>query len=220
MDKVYIYIIGLFFFAFSCGSNKIVADSNITPSDYPYINSFHQAIRLKIAGRNLESIKKLEYCLTIRNDDSAVYYLLSQLEFSLGNIDKSIDYIIKASEIDPDNEWYIEELAFMYYEIEEFEKSAEKFDDLVKLKPRNIELQYTYVEVLLKIVEYNKAIEDGAIIIDIRNHYESEVGRFKNAITPDVDRSEDLLPEVKKMLQKNKDDKILMSNLSQQLTIF
>ena len=62
----------------------------------------------------------------------------------------------------------------------------------------------------LNYKEYNKAIEDGAIIIDIRNHYESEVGRFKNAITPDVDRSEDLLPEVKKMLQKNKDDKILM----------
>ncbi len=169
MDKVYIYIIGLFFFAFSCGSNKIVADSNITSSDYPYINVFHQAIRLKIAGRNLESIKKLEYCLSIRNDDSAVYYLLSQLEFSSGNIDKSIDYIIKASEIDPDNEWYIEELAFMYYEIEEFEKSAEKFDDLVKLKPRNIELQYTYVEVLLKIVEYNKAI-------DVLNRVEDQVG--------------------------------------------
>ena len=100
MDKVYIYIIGLFLFTFSCGSNKIVTDSNITSSDYPYISAFHQAIRLKIAGRNLESIKKLEYCLSLRKDDAAVYYLLSQLEFSYGNIDKSADYIIKASEID------------------------------------------------------------------------------------------------------------------------
>jgi len=176
MDKVYIYIIGLFLFTFSCGSNKIVTDSNITSSDYPYINAFHEAIRLKIAGRNLESIKKLEYCLSIRKDDAAVYYLLSQLEYTTegkwkgrGNIDKSVDYIIKASDIDPDNQWYIEELAFIYYEIEEFEKSAEKFDDLVKLRPRNIELQYTYAEVLLKIGEYNKAI-------DVLNRVEDQVG--------------------------------------------
>ena len=62
----------------------------------------------------------------------------------------------------------------------------------------------------LNYKEYNKAIEEGAIIIDIRNHYESEVGKFKNAITPDIDKSEDLLPEIKKILQHNKDDKILM----------
>jgi len=62
----------------------------------------------------------------------------------------------------------------------------------------------------LNYKEYNKAIDSGAIIVDMRNHYESEVGRFENAIIPDVDKSEDLLPKVKKMLSKNKNDKILM----------
>ncbi len=62
----------------------------------------------------------------------------------------------------------------------------------------------------LNYKEYNKAIDNGAIIVDMRNHYESEVGRFENAIIPDVDKSEDLLPKVKKMLSKNKNDKILM----------
>jgi len=62
----------------------------------------------------------------------------------------------------------------------------------------------------LNYKEYNKAIDNGAIIVDIRNRYESEIGKFEGAITPDIDRSEDLLPEIKKILNNNKEEKILM----------
>ena len=47
--------------------------------------------------------------------------------------------------------------------------------------------------------EFNKAIDAGAIIVDMRNYYEGEIGKFENAITPDVERSQDLIPEVKKL---------------------
>ena len=57
---------------------------------------------------------------------------------------------------------------------------------------------------------YNQAIDDGATIIDMRNYYEGEVGKFKGAITPDVDTSMELLPEVKNILQGQEDDKILL----------
>ena len=62
----------------------------------------------------------------------------------------------------------------------------------------------------LNYKDFNKAIDDGAIVIDVRNYYEGEVGKFENAIIPDVSRSKELLPEIKKLLQKNKKDKILM----------
>ena len=59
--------------------------------------------------------------------------------------------------------------------------------------------------------EFNRAIEDSnCTVIDIRNHYESEVGHFTDAILPDVDRSQDLLPEVKKILEGKEDEKILL----------
>ena len=58
--------------------------------------------------------------------------------------------------------------------------------------------------------EFNKSIDEGAIVLDMRNYYESEIGRFENAIIPDVERSEELLPEVKKILKDNKNDKILL----------
>ena len=58
--------------------------------------------------------------------------------------------------------------------------------------------------------EFNKLIDQGAIVLDMRNYYESEIGKFENAIIPDVVRSDELLPEVKKILKDNKDDKILL----------
>ena len=58
--------------------------------------------------------------------------------------------------------------------------------------------------------EFNKSIDDGAIVLDMRNYYEGEIGKFENAIIPDVERSKELLPEVKKLLDKHKNDKILL----------
>jgi UPF0176 protein len=48
------------------------------------------------------------------------------------------------------------------------------------------------------------------IIVDMRNHYESEVGHFKNAICPDVDTFRDALPAVEKILDDKKDKNIIM----------
>ena len=62
----------------------------------------------------------------------------------------------------------------------------------------------------LNYKEFNNAIDNGALIVDMRNFYESEIGKFENAIIPDVDSSKELLPTVKRILSKNKEDKILM----------
>jgi len=44
----------------------------------------------------------------------------------------------------------------------------------------------------------------------MRNHYESEIGHFENAICPDVDTFREELPMVAEMLKDKKDNKILM----------
>ena len=49
-----------------------------------------------------------------------------------------------------------------------------------------------------------------SVVIDMRNHYESEVGKFDNAICPDVDTSRELLSETKKILEKHKEDNIML----------
>ena len=58
--------------------------------------------------------------------------------------------------------------------------------------------------------EWNKAMENGAIVVDMRNHYESEIGKFKGAICPDVETFNEELPVVKNLLKGKEDKKILL----------
>ena len=57
---------------------------------------------------------------------------------------------------------------------------------------------------------WNKALEKGATVVDMRNHYESEIGNFKGAICPDVETFKEELPKVKKMLEGKEGKKILL----------
>ena len=63
----------------------------------------------------------------------------------------------------------------------------------------------------LNAKQFNEMIDSSnSIVIDMRNHYESEVGKFDTAICPDVDTSKELLPETKKILEDHKDDNIML----------
>lgn len=62
----------------------------------------------------------------------------------------------------------------------------------------------------LNAEEWNKAIEDGAIVVDMRNGYESAIGHFEKAITPEVDTFREEVPEVLESLKDKKEEKILL----------
>lgn len=58
---------------------------------------------------------------------------------------------------------------------------------------------------------FNRLTEqENTIIVDMRNHYESEVGYFQNAIRPDVETFREALPLVEEMLEDKKDNPIIM----------
>ncbi|MBT6160074.1 rhodanese-related sulfurtransferase [Flavobacteriaceae bacterium] len=60
-------------------------------------------------------------------------------------------------------------------------------------------------------LEFNQLLEDeNTICVDMRNHYESEIGHFVNAITPDVDTFRDSLPIIENDLSQHKEDKKLL----------
>lgn len=116
-------------------------------------------MQYKVQGRSQEAILELEKCLSLRQDDDAVYYALSKLELDQGNLEASANYIRKANEIDPNNTWYVEELAYMYFENQQFEKASEQFKKLVAKEPRNIDWQYAYSEALLRSGKDKEALE-------------------------------------------------------------
>lgn len=64
----------------------------------------------------------------------------------------------------------------------------------------------------LSAAEFNELTsKPDTILIDFRNHYESEVGHFQGAITPDVDTFRESLPLIEeKFLKGNEDKNIVM----------
>ena len=59
--------------------------------------------------------------------------------------------------------------------------------------------------------KFNELIEDpNTVLVDMRNHYESEVGHFINAITPDVDTFRESLPIIAEDLKEAKINKKLV----------
>ncbi len=60
-------------------------------------------------------------------------------------------------------------------------------------------------------VKFNELIENpDTVLVDMRNHYESEIGHFKGAITPDVDTFRDSLDVIEEDLKEHKEDKNLV----------
>jgi UPF0176 protein len=58
---------------------------------------------------------------------------------------------------------------------------------------------------------FNRLADDpNTVIVDMRNHYESEVGRFKNAICPDADTFRDELKVAEDLLKDQKEKNLLM----------
>jgi UPF0176 protein len=72
-------------------------------------------------------------------------------------------------------------------------------------------LDVTNIGIHLKAAAFNKMLEDpNTIVVDMRNHYESEIGHFINAITPDVDTFRESLPIIEEQLAVHKEDKNLL----------
>lgn len=63
----------------------------------------------------------------------------------------------------------------------------------------------------LNAERFNQMLEDSdSLCVDIRNHYESEIGHFQSAIRPDVDTFRDSLPMIEKELSPYKSDKKIL----------
>ena len=97
------------------------------------------------------------------------------------------------------------------------EKSFSFFKLIIKIKKRIVadgltefDFDSSNVGNHLNADQWNDAIDKGAVIVDMRNHYESEIGHFKNAILPQSETFKEELPMVKQLLSNNKNDKILL----------
>ncbi|MEI7525845.1 MAG: rhodanese-related sulfurtransferase [Mariniphaga sp.] len=69
----------------------------------------------------------------------------------------------------------------------------------------------TNVGVHLNASEFHELVGTGEhIVVDVRNHYESEIGHFKGAICPEADTFREELCMITELLKDKKDSKLLL----------
>jgi len=163
---------------FSCGTKKKSGSKEVQTQEKPqanrspssaeliYKNNFYEALRLRTVGDLEESQKVLEWCLKQRPEDDAVLFLLATYAENNRRLNKAHEFIKKASEIDPNNIWYVELLARMQISIDDFQGAEQSFKRLVAHDRYNREWLYYYSETLIFNSKYAEAIDAISQLID------------------------------------------------------
>ncbi len=82
-------------------------------------------------------------------------------------------------------------------------------DEIVAYKLPQDSYDMNKIGLHLKPIDFNRSIkEKDSIVVDMRNYYECEVGRFKDAVIPDAHFSKELLPKVAEILKGKEDKKV------------
>ncbi len=97
-------------------------------------------------------------------------------------------------------------------------KSSSFYKLTIKVRPKIVadglddsSFDVTNTGEYLTAKEMNEYVDDpDAVIVDMRNAYESEIGHFERAITPDVDTFREELAVTPDLLKENKDKKIAL----------
>ncbi len=131
----------------------------------------------------------------------------AQISVPEHNIDKFITYLDKTKYFaDMPMKWAVEDdpMSFLKLKLKVRKKIvADGLDDNA--------FDVTNVGSHLSAEEFNQALQDkDTIVVDMRNHYESEVGHFENAICPDVDTFREEIDYVVNHLKDKKDKKVLL----------
>lgn len=147
----------------SCGVNKNAGTAaetkGVSMLDYPYIEHFHEGLRLKSKGEIMNAISAFDYCLSVRQNDDAVYFALSELYGQKKDPVKMLESLKLAAKIAPDNIWYTQELAYQNFDQNKFDEAVKHFAKLVQKEPSNVDWLYGYAECLVKVGKVNEAIK-------------------------------------------------------------
>jgi tetratricopeptide (TPR) repeat protein len=203
----------LLLIATGCGSvKKAKTTPTFSAADYPYIEKFHEGVRLKMRGQLDESIALFEQCTQLRPTNDAPYYALSELYLMKNDQAKSSEFIQKAAKIDPKNIWYVQELAYMYFEQGNYSESIKQFQRLVEYESRNVEWWYAYAECLAKAGKYSEAIKALEKTEDqVGKHPELTLQKFQLYVQmKQVDKG---IAEIEKARKEFPDDPQLLATL-------
>lgn len=212
--KILFYITLLLVFV-SCGTKKNSESKNtvgFSSLDYPYIERFHEAVRLKQKGQFPKAIEAFEQCKILKPTDDAVYFALAQCYLFTQQLSKSAENIQIAVKLDPKNKWYIQEYAYMLFEGKNYKEAAKQFKTLVSIEPTNLDWLFSYAESLMRSEDFSGAVKVlDKLEAEIGSNPELSVQKF--SLYRKINQDEKAIKELEKALELFPSDVQLLGNL-------
>jgi tetratricopeptide (TPR) repeat protein len=179
----------------------------VSAADYPYMEKFHEGIRFKQKGQLPDAIQAFQFCHAQNPNDDAVAFALSQCYLMTNDKAKAAEYTEKAAKIDPQNIWYTQELAYMYYEQGRLDESLKCFQKMIAKEPKNIDWLFGYAEVLKRLNKRQEAI-------DAYNKMENELGVLPDLSIQKFDLYRQMKQEEKALSELEKGRKVYPEDVS------
>ncbi len=162
-----------------------------------YQELFFEALKQKGIENYDRAIKALLQCVELDNSEAAIYFELGKNYVQLKNFGAAENALKKAIAKEPDNEWYLDELYGVYYQLNDYDKALKTVKQLVKFHP-------DYKEDLASLYFRNNKYKLALRVLD---ELDAELGASKsrdylrnqiyNANGDDKDRIENLEDRVK-----------------------
>jgi tetratricopeptide (TPR) repeat protein len=207
-----LFLFGLFLFP-----QLLIAqvDFNKTPNDDlgnvedMFQEFFFEALKQKGIENYDRAIKALLKCVELDNTKAVIYFELGKNYVKLKNFGAAEEALKKAISKQPENEWFLDELYGVYYQIDDYDKALKTVKQLVKFHP-------DYKEDLASLYIRNKKYKAALRVLD---ELDSKLGNSKsrdalrnqiyNATGDDKDRIENL----KERIANNPDNESNYLNL-------
>ncbi|MBL4661970.1 MAG: hypothetical protein JKY22_00015 [Flavobacteriaceae bacterium] len=147
----------MLFFVASCNNFKKAEEVNIYTQRKVFKAEFHQANSEKMIGHYEKAIALFEHCLVVEPNNHAVHFALADLYQTQGDKDKTLHHAESAYNNNKSNKWYALRLADLYFERNEFAKTADLYAAIIA-EEKNVDIKFKYVDALIRAKRFPEAI--------------------------------------------------------------
>lgn len=138
---------------------SVVAQEQITEEEVNREKLFIEANREKLLGNYDKAVSMLRELYRQDGDNAAVAYELGRLLHAQGDMEGAIRYLKSATDLAPDNDWYLKFLADVYQQEGRNVEGAAMYEALAKKSPEDQYIYFRWAYFLVKAQEVDKAIK-------------------------------------------------------------
>lgn len=156
MGKFLLFLASLFA-AISCKPSKSVASTNAS-SEILEIQKYHEAVRSYFKQDYSGALESSNELLKLNPVHDAALYLMSKIYFDQENWPESSYYLLKAAEADPNNQFIVNEIGYMYSATGNYAKAGKTYEALIKESPYEPKNYFGSYENYLKADDYKSSL--------------------------------------------------------------